>query len=104
MKEHLCKVVYTIKLIFSPAPPHILPKDLQHLLDFQLNFPTSYIVSPRVKIGRTGYFLAATALALFRYSKPIYGYRWSSLLYRWLFTTVKMHYRTCRAGEQFNKV
>ena len=60
----MCKVVYKIKLIFSPAPPHILPKDLQHLLDFQLNFPTSYvvIVSPGVKIGRTGYFLAATAL------------------------------------------
>ena len=38
----MCKVVYKIKLIFSPAPPHILPKDLQHLLDFQLNFPTGY--------------------------------------------------------------
>ena len=62
----MCKVVYTIKLIFSPAPPHILPKDLQHLLDFPLDFPTSYIytyvVSPRIKIGRTGYFLVATAL------------------------------------------
>ena len=62
----MCKVVYKIELIISAAPPHILPKDLEYLLDFHLNFPTSYsytyVVSPRVKIGRTGYFLAATAL------------------------------------------
>ena len=48
--------VIKITLIFSPASPHILPK---HLLDFQLNF---LLVSHSLKIGRTGYFLAATAL------------------------------------------
>ena len=53
----MCKVVYEIKLIFSPAPPHIL---LKHPPDFQLNFPT--IVSYSLKIGRIGYFLVATAL------------------------------------------
>ena len=62
----MCKVIYKIKLIFSPPPPHILPKDLQHLLDFQLSFPTSYIrtyvISPRVKLSWTGYFLVAMAL------------------------------------------